>query len=59
MDAAWRGGVGCSPVCLDLCVGLSPVREPSAARHELLDRPAGCRGGGDSKSMTNDEVRCS
>ncbi|BAF25098.1 wRKY transcription factor WRKY76 [Oryza sativa Japonica Group] len=57
MDAAWRGGVGCSPVCLDLCVGLSPVREPSAARHELLDRPAGCRGGGDSKSMTNDEAK--
>ncbi|KAF0911447.1 hypothetical protein E2562_008320 [Oryza meyeriana var. granulata] len=49
MDAGWRGGVGCSPVCLDLCVGLSPspVRELSPARHELLDRPAGC---GDSKA---------
>uniref|UniRef100_A0A0E0M1A0 WRKY domain-containing protein n=1 Tax=Oryza punctata TaxID=4537 RepID=A0A0E0M1A0_ORYPU len=57
MDAAWRGGVGCSPVCLDLCVGLSPVQEPSAARHELLDRPAGYRGGGDSKAMTNYEAK--
>uniref|UniRef100_A0A0D9XDS1 WRKY domain-containing protein n=1 Tax=Leersia perrieri TaxID=77586 RepID=A0A0D9XDS1_9ORYZ len=55
MDAAWRGGVGCAPVCLDLCVGRSPVREPSpaTARHELLDRLSSC-GGGDSTMMTNE-----
>ncbi|XP_040383611.1 WRKY transcription factor WRKY76-like [Oryza brachyantha] len=57
MDTAWRGG-GRSPVCLDLCVGLSPVRETSAARHELLDRPtAGCGGGGDARRLADDEAK--
>ncbi|KAG8056772.1 hypothetical protein GUJ93_ZPchr0002g25851 [Zizania palustris] len=48
MDAAWRGGVGCSPVCLDLRVGLEQSPPP---RHELLDRSAA------AKAMTDAEAK--
>ncbi|KAL5201306.1 hypothetical protein ABZP36_035660 [Zizania latifolia] len=48
MDAAWRGGVGCSPVCLDLRVGLE---QSPPARHELLDRSAA------TKAMTDAEAK--
>ncbi|KAL6655580.1 hypothetical protein ACP70R_006406 [Stipagrostis hirtigluma subsp. patula] len=58
MDSPRRAGAGCSPVCLDLSVGLPTPSPPgrsadAGAEHGRPDRPAGGR----ATAMTDEEAK--